>query len=76
MSSARDIIGSKRATSWRAWLGGAFGLGREYALMGWMLARHVSWFAITVGMITAVPLIFEVSSVIRTLQLEGMKHFE
>ena len=60
MTSARDIIGNKGTTSWRAWWGGAFNLGRDYTLMGWMLARHVTWFVITVGMITAVPLILEV----------------
>jgi hypothetical protein len=63
MSGAREIIGDnkkKKSSPWFAWFGGAFGRGKEYSLMGWTIARHVAWFVVTVGMITAVPLILEV----------------
>ena len=60
MSGAREIIENKSKKSWYAWFGSAFGKTSEFAMLGWSIARHVSWFVVTVGMITAVPLILEV----------------
>ena len=35
----------------------------------YMNSRHIGWFIVTTGMITALPLIFEVSSLLNPLEL-------
>ena len=34
----------------------------DWGKFGWMVGRHVGWFVVTTGLITALPLVLEVSN--------------
>lgn len=73
MSGARHIIEDKKASSWKSWLRGMLGHSQEYAYLGYIMARHLAWAVITVGMITAVPMLVEVKREMVLEELEALQ---
>ena len=63
MSSAvRDVAnGESWFSTYTAMITGYVWQGVEWGKFGWMVGRHVGWFFVTTGLITALPLVLEVS---------------
>ncbi|KAJ1393486.1 hypothetical protein B484DRAFT_425445 [Ochromonadaceae sp. CCMP2298] len=65
MSKARDIIDGPAENKWFSWISSSSQTAFSYGIFGaqwsYMNARHIGWWVVTTGMITALPLIFEIN---------------